>query len=61
LDHNELGTDEVNEFAVRYLEDTDEDRDESADDDELYESEDEPPGPWLGARNRGLGVGIQAG
>ena len=44
LDHNELGTDEVNEFAVRYLEDTDEDQDESADDDELYEAEDEPPG-----------------
>ncbi len=38
LDDDELGTDEENEFAVRYLDDADDDLDESADDDELYES-----------------------
>ncbi len=44
LDGDELGTDEENQFAVRYLDDADDDSDESADDDELYEAEDEPPG-----------------
>jgi len=39
LDGDELGTDEENEFAVRYLDDADDDSDESADDDELYASE----------------------
>ncbi len=41
LDRDELCTDEENEFAVRYLDDADDDSDESADDDELYEAEDE--------------------
>ncbi len=45
-DHDELGTEEESDFAVRYIEDADEDQDESADDDEWYEAEDddEPPG-----------------
>ncbi len=46
LDDDELGTDEENEFAVRYLDDADDDPDESAEDDELYEAgvENELPG-----------------
>ncbi len=34
MDHNELGTEEESDFAVRYFEDA-----ESADDDELYQAE----------------------
>ena len=39
MDDNDLALDEENEFAVRYLEDADEDPDESAEDEELYEAE----------------------
>lgn len=39
MDDDELAPDEENEFAVRYLEDADEDPDESAEDEELYQAE----------------------
>ena len=38
-DDDELAPDEENELAVRYLEDADQDPDDSAEDDQLYQAE----------------------